>query len=173
MLDGRDALARRGQPVIVTPFTLSGRDGARDDRGAVAQQTAEALCAIALLQCVRSRRPWSTARSPPNVDMKSGAPAFGTPEIHARHADLRADGALLWPAARASNACAANAPDAQAAWESAFLAVGLRHRNGQHRLPFRRLAGRRADRSLREVRHRLRDAAAGRHYMQPVPRLRR
>ena len=40
--------------------------------------------------------------------------------IHARHADFRADGALYGLPLRASNACAANAPDAQAAWESAF-----------------------------------------------------
>jgi hypothetical protein len=33
MLDGAMRLARRGQPVIVTPFTLAGRDGAGDDGG--------------------------------------------------------------------------------------------------------------------------------------------
>jgi len=59
-----------------------------------------------------------------NVDMKTGAPAFGTPEYvramqmsgqMARHYGLPL---------RASNANAANAPDAQAMWESVFSLQG-------------------------------------------------
>ena len=50
MLDGAMRLARRGQPTIVTPFTLSGAMAPVTIAGAVTQQTAEALCVIALLQ---------------------------------------------------------------------------------------------------------------------------
>jgi len=120
MLDGPMRMARRGQPVIVTPFTLSGAMAPITIAGAVAQQTAEALATIALLQVINPGTPVMYGSFTSNVDMKSGAPAFGTPEYlratqmsgqMARHYGLPL---------RASNACAANCPDAQAAWESAF-----------------------------------------------------
>ena len=120
MLDGAMRLARRGQPVIVTPFTLSGAMAPVTIIGAVTQQTAEALCAIALLQCVRSGAPVVYGSFTSNVDMKSGAPAFGTPE-YMRATQISGQMARFYGLPlRASNACAANAPDAQAAWESAF-----------------------------------------------------
>jgi trimethylamine---corrinoid protein Co-methyltransferase len=120
MLDGAMRLARRGQPVFVTPFTLSGAMAPVTLAGAVMQQTAEALAAITLLQIINPGTPVVYGSFTSNVDMKSGAPAFGTPEYlratqmsgqMARHYGLPL---------RASNACAANSPDAQAAWESAF-----------------------------------------------------
>ena len=53
-----------------------------------------------------------------NVDMKSGAPAFGTPE-YMRATQMTGQMARFYGLPlRASNACAANAPDAQAMWES-------------------------------------------------------
>jgi len=120
MLDGAMRLARRGQPVIVTPFTLSGAMAPVTIAGAVTQQTAEALCAIALLQCVRPGCPVVYGSFTSNVDMKSGAPAFGTPE-YMRATQISGQMARFYGLPlRASNACAANAPDAQAAWESAF-----------------------------------------------------
>jgi len=120
MLDGAMRLARRGQPVIVTPFTLSGAMAPVTITGAVAQQTAEALAAIALLQCVRPGAPVVYGSFTSNVDMKSGAPAFGTPE-YMRATQISGQMARFYGLPlRASNACAANAPDAQAAWESAF-----------------------------------------------------
>jgi trimethylamine--corrinoid protein Co-methyltransferase len=120
MLDGAMRLARRGQPTIVTPFTLSGAMAPVTIVGAVTQQTAEALCAIALLQCVRPGVPVVYGSFTSNVDMKSGAPAFGTPE-YMRATQISGQMARYYNLPlRASNACAANAPDAQAAWESAF-----------------------------------------------------
>ena len=120
MLDGSMRLARRGQPVIVTPFTLSGAMAPVTIAGAVAQQTAEALCAIALLQCINPGTPVVYGSFTSNVDMKSGAPAFGTPE-YMRATQISGQMARFYGLPlRASNACAANAPDAQAAWESAF-----------------------------------------------------
>ena len=120
MLDGAMRLARRGQPVFVTPFTLAGAMAPVTIAGAVAQSMAAGLAAIALLQYIKPGAPVVYGSFTSNVDMKSGAPAFGTPE-YMRATQIsgqmcRHYGLPL----RASNACAANTPDAQAAWESAF-----------------------------------------------------
>jgi trimethylamine--corrinoid protein Co-methyltransferase len=80
MLDGAMRMARRGQPVIITPFTLAGAMAPVTMAGAVALSIAEALAAMALLQYINPGCPVGSAPSPANVDMKSGAPAFGTPE---------------------------------------------------------------------------------------------
>ena len=80
MLDGAMRFARRGQPVIVTPFTLAGAMAPVTMAGAVVQSIAEALAAIALLQVIRPGVACMIGTFTSNVDMKSGAPAFGTPE---------------------------------------------------------------------------------------------
>ena len=120
MLDGAMRLARRNQPVYVTPFTLAGAMAPVTIAGAVTQQNAEGLAAIALLQCVRPGAPVVYGSFTSNVDMKSGAPAFGTPE-YMRATQMSGQMARFYGLPlRATNACAANTPDAQAAWESAF-----------------------------------------------------
>lgn len=118
MLDGAMRFARRGQPVIVTPFTLAGAMAPATMAGAVVQSIAEALAAIALLQVIRPGLPCVIGTFTSNVDMKSGAPAFGTPE-YVRATQMTGQMARFYGLPlRASNACAANAPDAQAMWES-------------------------------------------------------
>ena len=57
MLDGAMRAAQRGQAVIITPFTLAGAMAPVTLFGAVTQQNAEALAAIALLQLVREGTP--------------------------------------------------------------------------------------------------------------------
>jgi trimethylamine---corrinoid protein Co-methyltransferase len=110
--------ARRGQPVIVTPFTLAGAMAPATMAGAVVQSIAEALAAIALLQVVRPGAPCAIGAFTSNVDMRSGAPAFGTPE-YMRATQMTGQMARFYRLPlRASNACAANVPDAQAMWES-------------------------------------------------------
>jgi len=119
MLDGAMRLARHNQLVIVTPFTLAGAMAPITLAGALAQQTAECLAALALLQVIRPGAPVAYGSFTSNVDMKTGAPAFGTPE-YVRATQISGQLArryhLPW---RASNANAANYPDAQATWESA------------------------------------------------------
>jgi len=119
MLDGAMRLARQNQLVIVTPFTLAGAMAPITLAGAIAQQTAECLAAIVLLQLVRPGAPVAYGSFTSNVDMKSGAPAFGTPE-YSRATQMSGQMAryygLPW---RASNANATNCVDAQATWESA------------------------------------------------------
>jgi len=118
MLQGLMEMARHGQPVVLTPFTLSGAMAPVTIAGALAQQNAEALAGITMIQLVAPGVPCMYGGFTSNVDMKSGAPAFGTPE-YARAA--MAGGQLArrygFPY-RSSNACAANAVDAQAAYES-------------------------------------------------------
>lgn len=118
MLDGAMRLARHGQAVIISPFTLAGAMAPITLAGAIAQQTAEALAAIALLQWIRPGAPVVYGAFTSNVDMQTGAPAFGTPE-YIRAMQMSGQMArrynLPW---RASNANAANYPDGQAIWES-------------------------------------------------------
>ncbi len=120
MLDGAMRMAERGQMVSVTPFTLAGAMAPVTLAGAIAQQTAEALAAIVLLQHIRPGVPVVMGSFTSNVDMKSGAPAFGTPE-YMRATQMSGQMARFYGLPmRASNANAANCPDGQAAWESAF-----------------------------------------------------
>jgi trimethylamine--corrinoid protein Co-methyltransferase len=118
MLDGLMALARAGQAAIVTPFTLSGAMAPATLAGALALQNAEALGVIAFAQMVRPGAPVFYGAYTSNVDMRSGAPAFGTPE-YTRTALASGQLARRYKLPyRSSNACAANAVDAQAAYES-------------------------------------------------------
>jgi trimethylamine--corrinoid protein Co-methyltransferase len=118
MLDGLMTMARAGQAVIVTPFTLAGAMAPTTLAGALSLQNAEALGVIAFTQMVRPGSPVLYGAYTSNVDMKSGAPAFGTPE-YTRTALASGQLARRYGLPyRSSNACAANAVDAQAAYES-------------------------------------------------------
>ncbi len=72
--------AAAGQATIMTPFTLAGAMAPVTLAGALLLQHVEAIAAIALAQIVRSGAPVVYGAFTSNVDMKSGAPAFGTPE---------------------------------------------------------------------------------------------
>lgn len=119
MIDGCLRLIRRGQAVVVTPFTLAGAMAPVTMAGAVALSIAEALSAIALFQWVRPGAPCAIGTFTSNVDMKSGAPAFGTPE-YMRATQMTGQMARFYGLPmRASGVCAANVPDGQAMWETA------------------------------------------------------
>ncbi len=118
MLQGLMAMARNGQAVALTPFTLSGAMAPATIAGALALQHAEAMAGLAFIQIVRPGAPCLYGGFTSNVDMKTGAPAFGTPEYtRAALAGGQLARHLKIPY-RSSNACAANAVDAQAAYES-------------------------------------------------------
>lgn len=120
MLDGAMRLVRRGQAVVVTPFTLAGAMAPVTMVGAVALSMAEGLAAIVLLQLINPGCPTAIGTFTSNVDMRTGAPAFGTPE-YMRATQMSGQMARFYGLPlRASNACAANCPDSQSAWESAF-----------------------------------------------------
>ncbi|EYD77634.1 Trimethylamine methyltransferase family protein [Rubellimicrobium mesophilum DSM 19309] len=118
MIDGCLRMIRRGQAVIVTPFTLAGAMAPVTMAGAVALSIAEALSAIALFQWVAPGCPCVIGTFTSNVDMKSGAPAFGTPE-YMRATQMTGQLARFYGLPmRASGTCAANVPDGQAMWET-------------------------------------------------------
>lgn len=71
---------RAGQMCIVTPFCLAGAMAPITVAGALTLQHAEALAAITLNQLTAPGAPVMYGGFGSNVDMKSGAPAFGTPE---------------------------------------------------------------------------------------------
>lgn len=118
MIAGLLEMARMNQPVVATPFTLAGAMAPVTLAGALAQQNAEALATIALIQIANPGAPVVYGGFTSNVDMKSGAPAFGTPE-YAQAALVGGQLARRYRLPyRSSNANSSNAVDAQAAYES-------------------------------------------------------
>ena len=83
--------------------------------GAVAQQNAEFLAALVLLQAVREGAPVVYGAFTSNVDMKSAHQHSGHPKGAMQISVTARRYGLLW---RGSNANAANYPDGQAVWES-------------------------------------------------------
>ena len=124
MVDGLTFLAEHGQAVIVTPFTLAGAMAPATLAGALALQNAEALGVIAYAQMVRPGAPAIYGCFTSNVDMKSGAPAFGTPE-YTRAAMAGGQLARRYRLPyRSSNCSTSNTVDAQAAYESCMAVWG-------------------------------------------------
>jgi len=118
MLDGYMRCVRRGQVTVVTPFTLAGAMAPVTMAGAVAQSLAEGLIAIVLAQYIRPGAPCGIGTFTSNVDMKTGAPAFGTPE-YMRATQMTGQMARFYGLPmRSSGVCAANVPDGQAMWET-------------------------------------------------------
>ncbi len=118
MTDGIISFAAHGQLVIITPFTLAGAMAPISIAGALTLAHAEALFGITLAQIVRRGAPVMYGSFTSNVDMKSGSPAFGTPE-YAKAAfgagQLARRIGVPW---RCSSATASNAPDAQSVYEA-------------------------------------------------------
>ncbi|XDA97415.1 trimethylamine methyltransferase family protein [Sulfitobacter sp. LCG007] len=124
MAEGLITLAEHGQVNVVTPFTLAGAMSPVTIAGALVQQHAEAMAVIALTQIVRPGVPVMYGGFTSNVDMRSGAPAFGTPEyLKAAQASGQLARRIGVPF-RSSNVCAANEVDAQAAYESQMALWG-------------------------------------------------
>ena len=116
--------ARAGQISVITPFTLAGAMAPVTMAGALTLAHAEALFGVCLAQIVRPGAPVVYGSFTSNVDMKSGSPAFGTPEFVkaafgagqlARHVGLP------W---RGSAGTASNTVDQQATWETLFSLWG-------------------------------------------------
>lgn len=118
MADGLMTMAQHGQPVVVTPFTLMGAMAPVSLAAALAQQNAEILFGLTLAQAVRPGTPVMYGAFTSNVDMRSGAPAFGTPEnAKANVASGQLARRYRLPY-RTSNASASNAADAQGVYET-------------------------------------------------------
>jgi len=124
MLEGVIQMARRNQVVVLTPFTLAGAMAPVTLAGALAEQHAEALAGLVMTQVARPGAPFVYGAFTSNVDMKSGAPAFGTPEYMKTAIVAGQLARRLGLPYRSSNANAANTLDAQAAYESVFSLWG-------------------------------------------------
>ncbi|WP_347310231.1 trimethylamine methyltransferase family protein [Defluviimonas sp. SAOS-178_SWC] len=118
MAEGIIDFARAGQMLIITPFCLAGAMAPVTVEGALVLQHAECLAGITLAQLAKPGAPVSYGGFSSNVDMKSGAPAFGTP-THIRMAigtgQLARHVGLPWRSAAGS---ASNTADMQAAGEN-------------------------------------------------------
>ncbi len=118
MGEGLVELARSGQASILTPFTLAGAMSPVTLMGAVTQQNAEALFMVALAQLARPGAAVVYGGFTSNVDMRTGAPAFGTPE-YAKSAMVSGQLARRYNLPfRSSNVTSSNCVDVQAAYES-------------------------------------------------------
>ncbi len=129
MAQGIIDFARAGQMSIITPFCLAGAMAPITVAGALTLQHAEALAGIALAQLSRSGAPVSYGGFSSNVDMKSGSPAFGTPE----HVKMQIGGGQLaryiglpW---RSATGAASNVADMQAANETQMAMWGALQAN--------------------------------------------
>lgn len=80
MLDSLREYALAAQPVVPTPFLLMGAMSPVTVAAALAQQIAEALTGVALVQALRPGAPVVFGSFLSNIDMQSGSPQFGTPE---------------------------------------------------------------------------------------------
>ena len=121
MLSALLEYARANQAMIITPFLLMGAMSPVSIAASLAQQVAEALAGIALVQTIRPGCPVVFGSFLSNTDMQSGSPSFGTPESAigllctgqiSRHYKLpfRGGGALT----------SSQTVDAQAAYEAAM-----------------------------------------------------
>ena len=120
MAEGLIEMAGAGQAVCITPFTLAGAMAPVTLAGTLTQQNAEALAGITLTQVVRPGAPVVYGAFTSNVDMRSGSPAFGTPE-YSKAAQASGQLARRYGLPlRSSNVTSSNVVDAQSTYESAM-----------------------------------------------------
>ena len=124
MAQGIIDFARAKQAAIITPFCLAGAMAPVTVAGALVLQHAEALAGITLAQLAQVGAPVSYGGFSSNVDMRSGAPAFGTPEhlkMQIGSGQLARHIGLPW---RSGSGAASNAADMQAAQETTHTLWG-------------------------------------------------
>ncbi|MEQ9695944.1 trimethylamine methyltransferase family protein [Shimia sp. SDUM112013] len=131
MCNGLIAMSSRGQPVVISAFTMAGAMAPITMAGALVEQNAECLAGMVLTQLVKPGAPVIYGAFTSNVHMRSGAVALGTPE-YAQAAIAGGQLARRYGVPyKSSNVNSSNAPDAQAAYESmnALWATHMGHCN--------------------------------------------
>ena len=124
MMQGTIDFARAGQMVCITPFTLAGAMAPVTLAGALVQQHAEFLAALDVHQTARPGAAVVYGAFTSNVDMRSGSPAFGTPEnVRAAFASGQLARFLDIPW-RSSMPSVSNLVDAQSAYETGMAMWG-------------------------------------------------
>jgi trimethylamine--corrinoid protein Co-methyltransferase len=120
MLGALQVYAQARQALIITPFIIAGAMSPASLAGTLAQQNAEALFGICYAQMLNPGTPCIYGSFLANVDMKSGAPCFGTPEdALALYASAQLARYYKLPYRSGGNFTASRIPDAQAGYESA------------------------------------------------------
>jgi len=111
-------MARYGQPVLLTPFIIAGASTPATIASAMAMCNAEVLFGLALGQLVRPGAPILYGCAAKNVDMKTGAPAYGLAEAY-RCKQIGGQMARRYGIPlRSSNFSSSNTPDFASGYES-------------------------------------------------------
>lgn len=119
MLEALTVYARARQATIITPFILSGAMAPVTLAGTLIQQNAEALAGIVYAQMVQAGTPVVYGSFMTNVDLKSGAPVFGSPESQlALIASAQMARRYKLPFRSGGMFASSKIPDAQSAYES-------------------------------------------------------
>jgi trimethylamine--corrinoid protein Co-methyltransferase len=119
MTDALIVWAEANQPIVVTPFLLAGATAPVSVAGGLAQQVAEALSGVALAQLVRPGVPCVYGSFFTATDMRTGSPAFGTPEsVFGVLAGAQLARRYRLPFRGGGGLTSSNAVDAQAAAET-------------------------------------------------------
>jgi trimethylamine--corrinoid protein Co-methyltransferase len=112
-------MARHGQPVLLTPFVMAGASTPATIASAMALNTAEVLFGATLSQLVRPGAPVVYGCAAMNIDMKTGAPAYGLADMQ-RCTLIGGQMARRYRMPmRSSNFSSANIPDFASGYESA------------------------------------------------------
>ena len=74
-------MARHGQPTLLTPFVMAGASTPATIASAMAMTCAEILFGVTLAQLVRPGAPVMFGCASTNIDMKTGAPAYGMADM--------------------------------------------------------------------------------------------
>ena len=120
MLSAVTVYAEAKQAVMFTPFIIAGAMSPSTMAATIAQLNAEALFGICYAQMVNADAPCLYGSFLANIDMKSGAPCFGTAENNlAMYAGGQMARYYNLPYRSGGNFTASRIPDAQAGYESA------------------------------------------------------
>jgi trimethylamine---corrinoid protein Co-methyltransferase len=120
MFGALEVYAKANQALLVTPFIVAGAMSPSTLAATLAQQNAEALFGIAYAQMINPGTPCIYGSFLANIDMKSGAPCFGTPEDNlALYAGAQMARSYGLPYRSGGTFTASRIPDAQSGYESA------------------------------------------------------
>ncbi|MEM7533012.1 MAG: trimethylamine methyltransferase family protein [Chloroflexota bacterium] len=121
MLSSMEVYAEANQATVITPFIISGAMSPSTTAATIAQLNAETLFGICFTQMINPGAPTIYGSFLANIDMRSGAPCFGTPEnTLALYAGAQMARYYKLPYRSGGNFTASRIPDAQSAYESAY-----------------------------------------------------
>ncbi len=120
MFGAIEVYAKARQPTMITPFIIAGAMSPSTMAATIAQLNAETLFGTCFAQMVNPGAPIIYGSFLANIDMKSGAPCFGTSEnTLALYAGAQMARYYKMPYRSGGNFTASRIPDAQAGYESA------------------------------------------------------